>query len=77
MSRLIRGAKSILAIMRHKELILSQAFEQIGYVEIRSKTKQREPKNRTGVDCHNLDNPRILSEVSGDFNLFAISKGQE
>ena len=39
MSWTIRGAKSLLAIIRHKALIRSQAFAQIGHVEIRSKTK--------------------------------------
>jgi len=44
MSWTIRGAKSILAIMRHKDLIRSQAFAQIGHVEIRSKTKAKRVK---------------------------------
>ncbi|MDD3948797.1 MAG: UPF0236 family protein [Anaerolineaceae bacterium] len=44
MSWSIRGARSLLAVIRHKELIKSQAFAQIGHVEVRTLPRAKAPK---------------------------------
>jgi hypothetical protein len=44
MSWSVRGARSLLAVIRHKELIKSQAFAQIGQVEVHTLPRAKAPK---------------------------------